>query len=362
VFLSGLRPSTRYYYAVCNDTVCADYNSNLTFVTTPGYGEDGALRVLALGDVGNGNKGFALDVIAGAYRWMSQNGGIADVWWMLGDDAYKYGTDNEYSSNTLQYLRAYLASVALWTTLGNHDISSNSDGQTGPYFSLFKPHISSSTPSGTGAYYSYDHGTVHVVCMDSEYSSRSKGSPMLTWLANDLAAIDRRKTKWLVAFWHHPVYTKGSHDSDKENNCVTMRTNALPLLEAAGLDLLVTGHSHMYERSWFVNRQYDLSSTFDADTHVSQPGYGGGVHGGEPYVKPAGLFPHNGFVTITAGASSLLEVNRHGLKHPVMVPFQELNGMISLMSVVIDVTATRLNATALYANGTAADSFVIVKG
>ena len=55
---------------------------------------------------------------------------------------------------------------------------------------------------------------------------------MLTWLSNDLA----QNTKlWTVAFWHHPPYSKGSHDSDVETELVQMRANALPILEATGL-------------------------------------------------------------------------------------------------------------------------------
>ena len=43
-------------------------------------------------------------------------------------------------------------------------------------------------PSGTEAYYSFDLGNVHFVCLDSDGSPKSPGSAMLTWLAADLAA------------------------------------------------------------------------------------------------------------------------------------------------------------------------------
>jgi len=44
---------------------------------------------------------------------------------------------------------------------------------------------------------------------------------------------------WIIAFWHHPPYTKGSHDSDTEGELIDMRQNALPILEALRLGLLL---------------------------------------------------------------------------------------------------------------------------
>jgi hypothetical protein len=98
--------------------------------------------------------------------------------------------------------------------------------------------------SGTEAWYSFDHGDIHFVCLDSEGSPRTPGSAMLTWLAADLAASTKT---WTIAFWHHPPYTKGSHDSDLDSDSggrmKDMRTNVLPVLEAGGVDLVLCGHS-----------------------------------------------------------------------------------------------------------------------
>ena len=51
---------------------------------------------------------------------------------------------------------------------------------------------------------------------------------MLTWLQNDLASTAQ---PWIIAFFHHPPYSKGSHDSDTEIELREMRQNALPILE-----------------------------------------------------------------------------------------------------------------------------------
>ena len=66
----------------------------------------------------------------------------------------------------------------------------------------------------------------------------------------------------MIAFCHHPPYTKGSHDSDADIELMEMRQNALPILEDAGVDLVLSGHSHSYERSFLIDGHYGTSSTF----------------------------------------------------------------------------------------------------
>ncbi len=59
--------------------------------------------------------------------------------------------------------------------------------------------------------------------------------------------------------------------------------------EAAGVDLVVSGHSHDYERSWLLNGHYDVSSTL-RPCHVLNATTSG------PYMKPPGLTANQGAV------------------------------------------------------------------
>jgi len=86
-------------------------------------------------------------------------------------------------------------------------------------------------------------------------TDRQPSSVMLAWLRQDLAATSQT---WIIAFWHHPPYSKGSHDSDNpitDPELVQMRQNVLWILDEGGTDLVVTGHSHSYERSYLLNGQ-----------------------------------------------------------------------------------------------------------
>jgi len=111
---------------------------------------------------------------------------------------------------------------------------------------------------------------------------------------------------WIVAYWHHPPYTKGSHDSDTESQLIQMRQNFLPLLEDNGVDLVLAGHSHSYERSYFLNGHYGNASSFNASTHtVGATGSGDGKEDGNGvYTKSnAGTDAGKGAVYITTGSA-----------------------------------------------------------
>src|SRR6185295_4674728 len=124
--------------------------------------------------------------------------------------------------------------------------------------------------SGTEAYYSFDFSNAHFICLESYETDRSSGGAMMTWLREDL---DSTNQTWVIAFWHHPPYSKGSHDSDDETELIQMRKNALPILEEGGVDLVLSGHSHSYERSYLIDRHYGSSSTF-SDSNVVDGGDG----------------------------------------------------------------------------------------
>ncbi|HYF45077.1 MAG TPA: metallophosphoesterase, partial [Acidimicrobiales bacterium] len=238
-----------------------------------------------------------------------------------------------------------------WSTYGNHDgHTADSASQTGPYYDIFtnpKNGECGGLASGTEAYYSFDYGNIHFVSLDSYESSRSVGGAMHTWAKNDVAATSR---DWLIAFWHHPPYTKGSHNSDSESALIDMRKNFLPMLEDAGVDLVLCGHSHSYERSYLIDGHYGTSSTFTSAMKKN----GGSGRDPNPYTKPAGLQPHEGTVYVVAGSSG--KTSGGTLNHPVM--FVSLNNLGSL---VLDIDGSRLDAKFLRENGTIADSFTIVK-
>jgi hypothetical protein len=251
-----------------------------------------------------------------------------------------------------------LRSAPLWPTIGNHDgHSANSVTQSGVYYDIFTLPTrgqAGGIASGTEAYYSFDYANIHFVCLDSEDSPRAADGAMAQWLKADLAATAR---DWIVAFFHHPTYSKGTHDSDGERRLVDMRQNFMPILEAGGVDVVLTGHSHGYERSYFIDGHYGKSADFDPATHVKQPG-NGRADGDGVYRKPRVRTAHGGEVSVVSGSSGSAgsKTKPPAFGHRAMwIAFNDLG------SVVLDIEGLRLDLTFINERAEKLDWFAIEK-
>ncbi len=356
VRVTGLSPGSAYAYAIGSSTaMLAGGDTTHVFRTAPPPGDVVPTRIWVLGD--SGIPGAAQNRVRDAYAaW--PGAAATDVWLMLGDNAYQTGTDAEYGAGLFTPYASFLRRHVLWPTRGNHDAIHS--GGANDYYDLFTLPTAGEaggTPSSTEAWYSFDHGDVHFVCLDSEGSARTPGSPMLTWLAGDLAATQRT---WTIVYFHHPPYTKGSHDSDNVSDSGgrmrDMREHVMPILEAAGVDLVLAGHSHSYERSFLLDGHYGTSATL-VPGMILDAGDGDPAPGGDgAYTKPsAGPAPHEGEVVAVAGSSA--QISGGALNHPAM-----LRSLNVLGSLVIEIEGTRLDARFLDDLGGVRDRFSIVKG
>ncbi|MDG4826168.1 metallophosphoesterase [Asanoa sp. WMMD1127] len=153
----------------------------------------------------------------------------------LGDNAYNNGTPEEFA-------RCY---GPTWgrhrdrthPVIGNHEY--HTDGAQG-YFDYFGR---SAGRPGEG-WYSYAAGAWHVVVLNSNCDvvpgGCAAGSAQERWLRADLAA---HRTRCAVAMWHHPLFTSSAVHPPT--------ASTLPLFRAlhdSGVDVLLTGHNHQYER------------------------------------------------------------------------------------------------------------------
>ena len=120
---------------------------------------------------------------------------------------------------------------------GNHDWNTgNLDGYN-TYFGA------NATDADGQSYYSYDIGSLwHVVNLDSECAmvpgGCGVGSAQEVWLQADLAA---NATKNVIAIWHKPRFSSGS------TNLLEIQP-LIDALYAAGVDIALVGHDHIYER------------------------------------------------------------------------------------------------------------------
>lgn len=350
--LTSLLPDTRYYYSVgTTSATLAGGDADHYFDTHPVVASTPPVRVWVLGDSGTADANAA-SVRNAMSNEIINSGTDIDLWLMLGDNAYNDGTDAEFQAAVFDMYPSYLRTKCLWPTLGNHDgISANSSTQTGPYYDIFvlpKNGEAGGLPSGTEAYFSFDYANIHFICLDSNETPRGVNDPMLTWAAADASASDQ---DWIIAFWHQAPYSKGSRNSETEVDMTEMRQNAMPILEAAGVDLVLGGHSHSYERSFLVNGAYDTPTT--APGHIIDAGDGRETGTGA-YTKPKGTVANKGTVAIVAGSSG--KIGGGSLNHVLM--YKSLNVLGSL---ILDVEGDRLDGTFLDSTGVKQDWFTMIK-
>ncbi|MGB1317264.1 MAG: metallophosphoesterase [Flavobacteriales bacterium] len=343
VNIQGLSPYTEYYYAVSDGAnVLAGANENHRFRTSPVIGTVQPITAWVIGDFGKGNA-KQMDVKDAFLDHVGDE--MPDMWLWLGDNAYEAGTDEEFANKVFGSEYGYgeiFPRIPFMPTPGNHDygsvlniiIGEDPEDHDGPYYDIVDVPTNGEiggVPSGYELYYSFDYGNVHFMSLNSEIGAifsgsqdwigsspfnSFDGSPFTDWLHADLQANDK---PWVVAFFHQPPHTDGSHDSDQfwEVYMEAMRENIMPILESYAVDLVLSGHSHVYERSFLLNGFYDVPGDFNASQHVVD-GSSGKLSEGTPYRKYSdGPNPNHGTLYIVQGNSGSNDSDAN-LEHPAM--------------------------------------------
>jgi len=350
--LNNLNPSTRYFYAVFDgDRRLTPADSTYSFVTPPQAGTRKPIRFWVIGDGGTGRQAQA-DVHQAMLDFVRREKHPLDFWLHVGDMAYGTGRDVEFQSRFFESYDRSLRNSVCWPAMGNHEgFTSKGATGVGPYYDAYVLPArgeAGGVASGTEAYYAFDHGNIHFICLDSHDLERKPTGAMAKWLKADL---EKAKADWLIAFWHHPPYTKGSHDSDKETDLKEMRQHIMPIIESGGVDLVLTGHSHIYERSMLMDGAY---ATPTVSENVILDDGDGDPEGDGAYRKSEGINPHEGTVQVVAGNSG--QTLGRNDSSPVMKRIIVEHG-----SVIVDVNEDTLTATMINRNGKTRDLFSMIK-
>ena len=188
--------------------------------STPAPGQPFVLAATGDGASGEANALSVTNMLAG---W------DPNLFLYLGD-VYEKGTPVEFR-NWYGDGSSYFGRLRSVTnpTVGNHEY----EGGVAPgYFDYWDnvPH-----------YYSFDANGWHIINLDStsQFDQVSPGSPQYSWLDGDLAASSAACT---IVFFHHPVYSVGPQGDSPELNDIWR------LLADRGVDIVLTGHDHSYQR------------------------------------------------------------------------------------------------------------------
>jgi len=372
VKLTGLNPRTKYYYSIgggTGDTLQTGRDNY--FQTPPKPGTEGSYRIGVFGDCGNNstNQRLVRDQVE---KYLEDK--YMDAWILLGDNAYSSGTDPEFQEKFFNiYKDNLLKKYPLFPAPGNHDYNdfyqykataqSTHDIAYYQNFSMPANGEAGGVPSGTQAFYSFDIGNVHFLSLDS-YGKEDNATRMydttgaqVQWIKKDLEAYQNTKRGWVVAYWHHPPYTMGSHNSDKEGDLVQIRKNFIRILERYGVDLILCGHSHLYERSRLMNGHYGEEASFDAAAHnlSTSSALFDGSNNSCPFIKDS--VTNKGTVYVVSGSAGALGRSQSTYPHDAMYYSNyELGG-----ASMIEVNENKLELKWICSDGQIRDHFVMMK-
>ena len=366
VTLTGLSADKLYYYNIGSSGQVLQGDANNYFKTMPiATTKVQKFRFLAMGDMGN-NSVNQVNVRNAYLSFKGSN--YTDGWILLGDNAYNSGTDAEYQTNFFNiYQSTMTKNHVLWPAPGNHDYANSAARQADhliPYYDIFTLPTAGQAggvASNNEAFYSYNYGNIHFVALDSygweTGSTRLYDTlgPQIVWLKQDLAANTK---PWTIVYFHHPPYTKGSHNSDTEPELINMRQRVVRILERYKVDMVLNGHSHSYERSYLLNGHYDVETTFSPALHAlssSSAKYDGSANSCIYIKNPTDI--RNGIVYAVVGSAGQLGGTNAGFPHNAMYYSDVTNGG----ALYFEVENNRLDAKWICGDGIIRDKFTIMK-
>jgi hypothetical protein len=193
-------------------------------LATPGP----ATGFVFIGDFGTGSEAEA-DVSSAIRSWVDDRPFDALV--TLGDNVYSVGSPSRFDEAWYEpYGWVEDAGVPVVASLGNHDIETANGG---PVMDLFDM---------PNRWYTRRVGPVDVFVLDSNDLTEEG---QMEWLSTALASSP---APWQVLVFHHPVYSCGKHGSTPR-----VQHELLPVVASQGVDLVVNGHDHDYQRFPPVN-------------------------------------------------------------------------------------------------------------
>lgn len=341
ITLTGLKSDSCYDYKVNSESLKID-NSNRTFCTLNTKKE--LERVWVVGDTGE-NSNNQKKVYKSMLSYVDNNLSKIDLWLLLGDNAYTSGTQKQYNKQLFNAYKELVKQKTIWAVIGNHD------ARRFAFYNIFEfptKGESGGVASTSEKYYSIDEANFHLVMLDSETEDRSANGKMAQWLRKDLA---QNKKNWTIVAFHHPPYTAGSHKSDNPHDSggrmKEMRENFTPIFDEYGVDLVMSGHSHVYERSKLIVNHTGDSKTFDPSLHVKEESL-------NCYIKPLVKTANSGVVYIVNGSGS--KADSGDFNNPDLPIGYSIPG-----SVMLEITPTTLSEKFITENGEIQDSFIIKK-
>jgi hypothetical protein len=190
--------------------------------------------------------------------------------------------DLQYDSTYSNFLASYDPTWGRFKSI-SHPVPGNHEGSAAAAYFQYWGDQAGETGKG---WYSYDIASWHVVAINSNQCALSgcyAGSAQELWVRADLAAHPAACT---LAYWHQPRWASGTTLTDNDY----MSTIYADLYEA-GVDVLVAGHNHAYERFLPMNPSGVVDDARGIQEFIV--GTGGKDHSGSTTLRQNSVLRHN---------------------------------------------------------------------
>lgn len=219
--LTDLAPATTYSYEVEVDG--ERLGSVATFTTAPAEGSDASF--IAFADSGSGTVHQTR--LAEVMKRVPFDFAV-----IAGDIIYERGADAEYDPHYFRPYGELIKHLPFFPAVGNHDIVTEAGGPFRRNFYLPKGNF----------YYDFYWGDIHLIALDS---NKVYDKNQQAWLETALQAPAR----WKIVYFHHPAFSSMEVYGDNP----AVQSQWVPLFEKYGVDLVINGHAHGYERTVPMN-------------------------------------------------------------------------------------------------------------
>ncbi|MDB4960338.1 MAG: metallophosphoesterase [Myxococcales bacterium] len=250
------------------------------FHTMPGAGD--VIRIGIYGDVRGGHathRALVEQMLAEPLDLVGVTG-----------DMVLRGADQADWQRFFAITQPLLAQVRYLPAIGNHDLGARNLRDV-----LVLPPGPPGRPDGT-YWYSYDLADVHIVALDS---NAYELVDQATWLEADLAAARARKVRSIIVLTHDGPYSRGYHRGN-----VDARARYVPILAKHHVDLVLSGHDHLYQRGEADGIRYVVSGGGGASLYAITCGVRGKPSCAVDDGMQASAREHH-FLVLTIGASAI---------------------------------------------------------
>ncbi len=252
--LANLEPDRRFSYRV---RAGSSQSAKYSFHTLPKAGAE--IRIGVYGDVRGGHAMHKRLI----ERMLDEGLDLVTV----SGDMVLHGADEGDWQKFFAITQELRAQVPYYPAVGNHDLGlSNPDGSDRAERLLGLPPPPANRPA-EAYWYSRDVADVHLVFLDSNSYDRREQE---TWLEDDLAAARKRGVRAIIATTHDGPFARGYHGGNS-----LARTRYVPIMARHKVDLLISGHDHIYQRGEHAGLKYLVSGGGGAPLYAIRCGVPG---------------------------------------------------------------------------------------